>query len=229
MLRRAFREELQRIQDEVLSLGSRVENALLDSVEALRRRDLIKAQEIIDADRLINETRFAIEHDVLIILATQQPAASDLRTLAAVLEVITELERIGDYGKGISKISLMIGDQPLLKPLIDIPRMAEKAVSMIHRALTAFANRDVALALSIPKEDDEVDAMYNQVYRDLVAYIVADPSVLDHANYLMWVAHNIERAADRSTNLCERVVFMVTGRMSELDNHGEASAVDLGT
>ncbi len=116
MLRRAFREELQRIQDEVLSLGSRVENALLDSVEALRRRDLIKAQEIIDADRLINETRFAIEHDVLIILATQQPAASDLRTLAAVLEVITELERIGDYGKGISKISLMIGDQPLLKP-----------------------------------------------------------------------------------------------------------------
>ena len=228
MLRRAFREELQRIQDEVLSLGSRSENALLESVEALRLRDLTKAQEIIDADRLINETRFAIEHDVLILLATQQPAASDLRTLAAVLEIITELERIGDYGKGISKISQMIGDQPLLKPLIDIPRMAEKAVSMIHRALTAFANRDVALALSIPAEDDDVDALYNQVYRDLVGYIVADPKVLDHANYLMWVAHNIERAADRSTNLCERVVFMVTGRMSELDTHEELTSPGSG-
>ncbi len=224
MLRRAFREELQRIQDEVLSLGSRVENALLEAVEALRQRDLVKAQQIIDADRIVNETRFAIEHDVLVIMATQQPAASDLRTLAAVLEIITELERIGDYGKGISKISLMIGDQPLLKPLIDIPLMAEKAVSMIHRALTAFANRDVELAMAIPKEDDEVDALYNRVYRDLVTYIVADPKSLDNANYLMWVAHNIERAADRSTNLCERVVFMVTGRMSELDTHDDQTA-----
>jgi len=224
MLRRAFREELQRIQDEVLSLGSRVENALLESVSALGQRDLARAQQIIDADRVVNETRFAIEHDVLVIIATQQPAAGDLRTLAAVLEIITELERIGDYGKGISKISLMIGDQPLLKPLIDIPLMAEKAVSMIHRALTAFADRDVELALAIPKEDDEVDELYNKVYRDLVTYIVADPKVLDHANYLMWVAHNIERAADRSTNLCERVVFMVTGRMSELDG-SETEAV----
>jgi len=224
MLRRAFREELQRIQDEVLSLGSRVDNALLESVSALGQRDLARAQQIIDADRVVNETRFAIEHDVLVIIATQQPAAVDLLTLAAVLEIITELERIGDYGKGISKISLMIGDQPLLKPLIDIPLMAEKAVSMIHRALTAFADRDVELALAIPKEDDEVDELYNKVYRDLVTYIVADPKVLDHANYLMWVAHNIERAADRSTNLCERVVFMVTGRMSELDG-SETEAV----
>lgn len=223
MLRAAFREEMQRIQDEVLTLGNRVEHVLIESVDALRDRDLDKARQIIDNDRLINETRFAIEHDVLILMATQQPAAGDLRTLAAVLEIITELERIGDYGKGISKISLMIGESPLLKPLIDIPRMANKAVSMIHRALIAFAERDVDLALSIPAEDDEVDELYNQVYRELVTYIIADPRVLDHANYLMWVAHNIERAADRSTNLCERVVFMVTGRMTELDTHEELS------
>lgn len=224
MLREAYRQEMQRLQDEVLALGSQVETALLDAVDALKRRDLTRAEEIIDADRAVNERRFRIEHDVLVIIATQQPAARDLRTLAAVLEIITELERIGDYAKGISKISLLIGDNPLLKPLIDIPRMAEKAVSMIDRALTAFAHADAELAKSIPAEDDEVDNLYNQVYRELVTYIIADPTVLDQANYLMWAAHNIERAADRATNLCERVVFMVTGKMEELDTHQELTS-----
>jgi len=224
MLREAYRQEMQRLQDEVLALGSQVETALLDAVDALKRRDLKKAEEIIDADQAVNERRFRIEHDVLVIIATQQPAARDLRTLAAVLEIITELERIGDYAKGISKISLLIGDNPLLKPLIDIPRMAERAVGMIDRALTAFAHADAELAKSIPAEDDEVDNLYNQVYRELVTYIIADPTVLDQANYLMWAAHNIERAADRATNLCERVVFMVTGKMEELDTHQELTS-----
>jgi len=221
MLREAYRREMAQIQDRVLALGSRVETALLESVSALKRRDLGRAREIITEDRQVNRERFDIERDVLVMIATQQPAASDLRTLAAVLEIITELERIGDYAKGISKISLLIGDRPVLKPLIDIPRMTEKAVSMIHRALTAFSERDVDLAKAIPTEDDEVDSMYNQVYRELITYILADPSVLDQANYLMWAAHNIERAADRATNLCERVIFMVTGHMAELDTHEE--------
>lgn len=221
MLREAYRQELQRLQDEVLDLGNQVETALLEAVAALKARDFRRSQEIIEGDREVNEHRFAIEHDVLILMATQQPLARDLRTLAAVLEIITELERIGDYAKGISKINLLIGDRPLLKPLIDIPRMAEKAVSMISRALHAFATADADLAQSIPREDDEVDDLYNQVYRELVTYIIADPSVLDQANYLMWAAHNIERAADRATNLCERVVFMVTGKMEELDTHEE--------
>jgi phosphate transport system protein len=143
--------------------------------------------------------------------------AGDLRGIAAVLEIATELERMGDYAKGISKINLLIGDQPLLKPLVDIPRMADKAMDMLGRALDAFVRHDVELARAIPLEDDEVDKLYNEVYRELLGIIMADPSTLDQANYLLWAAHNLERAADRVTNICERVVFTVTGEMREMD------------
>jgi phosphate transport system protein len=144
--------------------------------------------------------------------------AKDLRILAAVLEIVTELERIADYAKGIAKINLMMGFEPLVKPLVDIPRMAEKAQDMLHRALDAFVRQDVALARAIPQEDDEVDGLYNQVYRELMTYIIADPSIIQQANYLLWVAHNLERAADRVSNICERVIFTVTGEMLELDS-----------
>jgi phosphate transport system protein len=143
--------------------------------------------------------------------------AGDLRTLAAVLEIATELERIGDYAKGIARINLMMGEKPLLKPLIDIPRMAVKVRDMLHRALDAFIRRDVALARAIPAEDHEVDDLYNQVYRELLTYMMADPRTIDRATHLLWVAHNLERAADRVTNICERVIFTVTGEMKELD------------
>ena len=215
--RETFDRELQRLQDEILALGSMVENALTESVEVLKRRDSEGSQRLIAQDRLINERRFAIEADALILIATQQPMARDVRTLAAVLELSTELERIGDYAKGIARINLMMGEGPLIKPLIDIPRMAEKARSMLHRALDAFVRRDVDLARAIPAEDDEVDALYNQVYRELMTFIMSDPRNIDQANYLLWVAHNLERAADRVTNICERVVFTVTGEMMEMD------------
>ena len=215
--RETFERELQRLQDEVLVLGSMVENALIESVEVLKRRDMEGAQRLIAGDRLINQKRFAIEEDALALIATQQPMAGDLRTLAAVLEIVTELERMGDYAKGIARINLMMGEEPLLKPLIDIPRMAEKARDMLHRALDAFVRRDVALAQAIPAEDDEVDALYNQVYRELLTYIMSDPRTIDQANYLLWVAHNLERTADRVTNICERVIFTVTGELMELD------------
>jgi phosphate transport system protein len=194
-----------------------VEYALVESVEILRRRDMEGSRRLIAQDRVINEKRFAIEADALILIATQQPMAGDVRTLAAVLELSTELERIGDYAKGIGRINLMMGEGPLIKPLIDIPRMAEKARSMLHRALDAFVRRDVDLARAIPAEDDEVDALYNQVYRELMTFIMSDPRNIDQANYLLWVAHNLERAADRVTNICERVVFTVTGEMMEMD------------
>jgi phosphate transport system protein len=216
-LRETFERELQRIQDEVLVLGSMVEKAIIESVENLKRRDLEGARRLIAEDRLLNERRFAIEHDALILIATQQPMASDLRTIAAVLAIIAELERIGDYAKGISKISLMMGETPLLKLLVDIPRMAEKARDMLHRALKAFVQRDVNLARAIPDEDDEVDALYNQAYRELLTFIINDPSTIDQATYLLWTAHNLERAADRVINICERVVFTVTGEMIEMD------------
>jgi phosphate transport system protein len=220
MLRQTFEDELQRLQDEVLMLGSMVEDALTDSVECLRKRDMERSHQLIANDRLINEKRFAIEADTLTLIATQQPIAGDLRVLASVLEIAAELERMGDYAKGIANINLMIGEEPLLKPLVDIPRMAEKARDMLHRALEAFIQRDVELAQAIPAEDDEVDALYNQVYRELASYILSNPRNIEQANYLLWAAHNLERTADRVTNICERVVFTVTGQMAEISSGG---------
>jgi phosphate transport system protein len=220
MLRQTFEDELQHLQDEVLMLGSMVEDALTDSVECLRKRDMERSRQLIADDRFINEKRFAIEADTLTLIATQQPIAGDLRVLASVLEIAAELERMGDYAKGIANINLMIGEEPLLKPLVDIPRMAVLARDMLHRALEAFIQRDVELAQAIPAEDDEVDALYNQVYRELATYILSNPRNIEQANYLLWAAHNLERTADRVTNICERVVFTVTGQMAEISSGG---------
>ena len=217
MPREAFERELQRLQDEMLAMASMVENAITESVEVLKRRDMEGSRRLIVQDRAINKKRFDIEADCLVAIATQQPMASDLRTLAAVLDIAHELERIGDYAKGIAKINLMIGEEPLVKTLVDLPSMADKSRDMLHRALDAFARRDVEMARAIPAEDDEMDDLYNQVYRELITYILADPSTIERANYLLWVAHNLERAADRVTNICERVIFTVTGEMVELD------------
>ncbi len=217
MPRQTLEQELERLQDQVLVLGSMVGEALVESVRLLKERDLQGSKRLIAADQAINEKRFAIENDVLTLIATQQPMARDLRILAAILEIITELERMGDYAKGIGRINLMIGEEPLLKPLIDIPYMANKVRDMLARALDAFVERDVEAARAIPKEDDEIDHLYNQVYRELLTFMMQDPHTIDRASYLLWVAHNLERAADRVTNICERVVFTVTGEMKEMD------------
>ncbi len=217
MVRETFARDLRRLQDDVLVLGSMVEKALIQSVEILKRQDLKGASALIANDRVINEKRFTIESDTLALIATQQPLASDLRTLAAILEIATELERMGDYAKGIAKITQMIGEEPLMKPLIDIPRMADKVVDMLRRALDAFVRRDVELARAVPREDNEVDALYDQVYRELLTYIISDPHTINQSTQLLWVAHNLERAADRVGNICERVVFTVTGELTEMD------------
>jgi len=217
MVRATYERELQRLEDETLVLGSMVEVAIVESVEMLRQRDMAGSRRLIAQDRDINKKRFAIEADALALIATQQPMAGDLRTLAAILDIADELERMGDYAKGIAKINILIGDNPLVKPLVDIPRMAEKTCGMLHRALEAFVRRDVEAARAIPDEDDEVDGLYDQVYRELITYILADPSTIERANYLLWAAHNLERAADRVTNICERVVFTVTGELLEMD------------
>jgi phosphate transport system protein len=216
MTRKVFDQELNRLQDEVLALGSMVEEALVRSVETLKQRDFAGSRQLIADDRAINERRFAIEDAAITLIATQQPMASDMRLLAAILEIVTELERMGDYAKGIARINLMIGEQPLIKPLIDLPVMAYKAREMLHAALIAFVQRDVEAARLIPKRDEEMDALYNQVYRELITFILEDPQVIEQANHLMWAAHNLERTADRVTNLCERVVYTVTGELTEL-------------
>jgi phosphate transport system protein len=217
MPRELLDSEIERLQNEVLSLGEMVERSILEAVQSLKTRDFEASRRIISQDRAINEKRFSIENDTLVLIATQQPMASDLRLLASILEIISELERIADYAKGIAKINLLIGEKPLIKPLIDIPRMAQKAADMLHRALEAFVRKDVETARAIPKEDDEMDALYDQVYRELMTYVIANPANIEQANYLLWAAHNLERTADRVTNICERVIFTVTGEMRELD------------
>ena len=218
MIRKTFEHELQEVKDEILVLGSMVEQSILDSVEALKKRDIEAAKNILKADRDINKKRFEIENKLMVLIATQQPMAHDLRLLASSMEIISELERMGDYAKGIANINIRMGDQPLLKPLIDVPRMAQKDVDMLHRALTAFVNEDVEAAKAIPIEDDEVDALYNQVYRELMTFVITDPKSIERANWLLWVAHNLERVADRVTNICERTVFIATGELSEIKN-----------
>ncbi len=216
MSRERFEHELGHLQEQVLALGTMAERAVRTSVEVLVRQDLAAARKIIDDDHIINEQRFELENEILTIIATQQPLAGDLRKLASSLELVGELERIADYAKGIANVALMIGAEPLVKPLVDIPLMAERACGMLRRALEAFSRWDVDLARAVPKEDAEVDVFYERIYRDLAAVITKDPRTLDQAIRLSWVAHNLERVADRVSNLCERVVFAVHGRMEEL-------------
>jgi phosphate transport system protein len=216
MARLTFDQELERLQGEVLALGSMVEEALVQSVETLKQRDFVGSRRLIAGDRALNERRYAIEGDAMALIATQQPMAGDMRLLAAILEIVTELERMGDYAKGIARINLMIGEQPLIKSLVDLPAMARKARDMLHAALQAFIERDVQAARSIPEGDEEVDGLYNQVYRELICFILEDPHVIEQANQLMWAAHNLERSADRVINICERVIYTVTGELAEL-------------
>ncbi len=217
MVRTEFDNALASLQDELLELGSMVEQAVVRAVDALKRRDLALSQQIVDEDDIIDRKRFELEERCVEIIATQQPLAGDLRILIAVLHIAVELERMGDYGEGIAKISLMMGDQPTIKPLIDIPRMADMATAMLRRSLDALVNRDVDLALQICNDDDEIDALYDQVYRELLVFMIQDPKTIQRATYLLWIAHDLERVADRATNIAERVIFLVTGRLMEIN------------
>jgi phosphate transport system protein len=218
MLRKTFETEIKHVKDDILMLGSMVEQAIIETVAALKKRDIKASERILANDREINKKRFDIENELMVLIATQQPMAHDLRLLASIMEINSELERMGDYAKGIANINIRMGDAPLLKPLIDVPRMAEKGADMLHRALTAFINEDIETARKIPVEDDEVDALYNQVYRELMTIVIADPKTIERANWLLWTAHNLERFADRVTNICERTVFVVTGELTEIND-----------
>lgn len=216
MPRDQFHQELRHLQEELLVMSSMVEKAIERSVASLKTRDRVLARQVIHDDRNVNQQRFRIEEACLLLIATQQPMASDLRTLAAILNIITDLERMGDHAAGIAKIALLVASEPPLKPLIDIPRMAEIAREMLHGSLDAFLKRDVAEAQRIALRDDEVDQLYDQVYRELLTFMMADPGTIDRATHLLWVAHNLERIADRVTNICERVLFLVSGKMVEM-------------
>src|SRR4030042_7116987 len=215
-IRTTFHKKLREIQDDILVMGSMAGKAILGSVNSLKNRDLELAHQLITDDQKINNQRFTIEEKCIELIATQQPMAGDLRILVAILNITTEIERIGDYAVGISRITIMIGDEPPLKPLIDIPRMAEQAVDMLRRSLDAFVNRDAEAAKKISSEDDLIDHLYDQVFRELLTFMAEDPKTITRATRLIWAAHNLERSADRVTNICERVVFVVTGKMEEI-------------
>lgn len=218
MPRTDYDRDLRMLQDELLLMGNMVEKAIARSLDALRNRDLAMANEVIREDDIIDRKQNEIEERCIDLIATQQPLAGDLRILITVLHLCSELERMGDYAEGIAKISVMMGDEPPLKPLIDIPRMAHKASDMVRRSLDAFINRDVVSSMAVQSDDDEIDALYEQVYRELLTYMLGDPSVIRRATYLLWAAHNIERIADRTTNIAERVIYMVTGKVGDTQN-----------
>ena len=201
----------------MLVLAGMVESAIDRGIQALRNRDAELAREIIADDIKINRRRYETEERCLELIATQQPLAGDLRTIAAILYIIVDLERMGDHAEGIAKIALTLADEPPLKPYIDIPRMAQIATRMLMGSIEAFKHRDADRARAICNEDDEVDALYDQVYRELVTYMLQDPRTIERATHLTWVAHNLERIADRVTNICERVVYLVEGKIEELN------------
>ena len=217
MTREHYVQELREVQDKMLIMGSMVAQALRDGMDALRRQDADAAWIVVAGDRNINARRYRLEEDCLMLIATQQPMARDLRMLAGVLEIASELERMGDYAKGLAKITLFIGKEPLVKPLVHMPQMCEKAIAMLQDALEAYVNQDIKAAHDIPKRDDEVDELYNLINRELLDIMIKNPSKIDHANYLSWAAHNLERAADRVTNICERIIYTATGEFVEMD------------
>lgn len=216
MSRVHFDRELQALQDRLLALGSEVAQNVVAAGKLLLTQNSASARQVIHADEHVNREQISIEEASLILLATQQPLASDLRLVASVIAIATELERINDYAKGIAKINLMLIDQELAEPVGDLPLMAEKAASMLTRSLQAFVRRDVQAAYALHAEDDEVDALYNRIYEKLIALIREDVAMMDQATHLLWAAHNLERTADRVSNICERIIFTVTGKLIEM-------------
>jgi phosphate transport system protein len=218
---REIRETLDRkIEDHfkvITDLGGIVEQAILGSVDALHQCDLELARKIYNNDQVINKIRYKLEASALITVATQQPMAIDLRILASILDIAGELERIGDYAKGIARIAMRLGDQTPLQQMVHISKMAELTADMLHRAIGAFVELDEKTAMSIPKEDDQIDSLYNKVYQELLDLMINDQDNIDRATFHLWVAHNLERGADRVTNICERTVFTTSGELIEFD------------
>ncbi len=215
MLRVDLARQLTHLQEEVVLLANVVNKAIIRAVEALKERDLAESQQIVNEDDYIDRKRYEIEELCVDLIATQQPMAGDLRAIIALLHITVELERMGDYAEGIAKISLLMGNDPPLKPLIDIPRMADKSTEMLRDSMDSLVHRDQLKANKVVHDDDEVDALYDQVYRELLLFMIQDPRSIQRATYLLWAAHDLERIADRATNIAERVIFLITGQMTK--------------
>lgn len=216
-MRESFEKHIQELNKDVVDMSEMVVNATSRSVKALGDRNVEEAKRIIEDDLLINNKRWEIEEKCINLIALQQPVATDLREIIAVLNIITELERMGDYAEGIARIAIMLSNEPLIRPLIFTPKMAEKANGMLKRSMQALVDRDAKAASAICDEDDEVDKLYDEAYHDLLMRMIKDPSVISRATPLIWAAHNLERSADRVTNICERIIFLATGSMPQVN------------
>ena len=215
MARTLLEEHLSGLRQDILDLGSMAEQAIRNAMESLRRRDLALARQVVEGDYEINRRRYEIEERAVSIIATQQPLASDLRTIIAIIHIVVELERIADYGEGIARVSLMLGEQSLPPTLGRLSAMADQGIDMMHRSLTAFIERDVELARAVCDADDELDARYDANYAEVIGRMLMDPQMVKVLTYQLWAAHNLERIGDRATNICEQVIYLVTGRMEE--------------
>ena len=216
MTREQFSSQIRELRDDVVAMSSMVDTAMAQSMAALKRQDVDLARRVVAEDHAINQQRWQIEERALLLIATQAPMAGDLRFISSVIHIATELERMADHAAGNAKIVLMTADEPLLKPLVDLPRMSEQAQQMLTDAITAFIDDDDEHARRVMQMDDMVDELYNQIYRELLTYMMADPGTINRATHLLWAAHNLERIADRVTNICERVIFQVTGSVEGL-------------
>jgi phosphate transport system protein len=216
MTRVVYGNQIQELRDDVVAMSSMVDKAIARSVDSMKRQDVNLARQVFGADAEINQLRWRTEERALNVIATQAPMASDLRLISSVIHIVVDLERMGDHAAGIAKIVLETADEPLLKPLVDIPRMSELARAMLADSITAFIEGQADAAREIAKRDDDVDQLYDQIYRELLTYMMADPATINRATHLLWAAHNLERIADRVTNICERVIFSVTGELEEI-------------
>lgn len=217
MTRLHFQQNLEEVKHKVLRMGSLVEVIVDKAVTSLKEQNLELAKTIVEEDDKIDAMDLEIEMDCMKLLALQQPLAKDLRIIATALKIITDLERMGDHAVNISKITLEIGKEPLIKPLIDIPRMAKIAQEMIRLSLDAFVKEDIELAKKVAQMDQEVDDIYQAIIDELLEMIVKDPSITKQATKLMFVGRYLERIADHTTNVCERIIYMVTGKLEEIN------------
>lgn len=214
-VRSVLDHSIDEIRNDILRMGSFIGEQIANAVQALKNRDLSLAHQVVESDRRVNELRYRVELKCVQTIATQQPAAKDLRYIIAAIHMAGELERIADHASGIASIAIRIGDEPLIKPLIDIPRMQEIACEMLQDALDAFVQMDAEAAKAVAVRDAEVDELYVQVLRELLTYMMQDQKTITQSTYLLWVAHNLERIADRAINLCERVIFAATAELGD--------------
>ena len=217
MPREQFQRQIAALQDGVIEMGSMVERAVDRAMQSLMDRDVALARNVIDEDNEINAIGFHLQNACISLLAQQAPMAGDLRLIVSVTAIMADLERMGDHAEGIAKVVVMMQDEPLVKPLIDMPIMANRASEMLRTAVQAFVEQDTVAAYRVGTADDEVDRLYDQIYADLIQIMVGDPTTIEPATHLLWIAHNLERIADRATNIAERTVYSATGVLPQMD------------